>query len=206
MLLLCASWAQAQSSYTVNIYADDVFRCPFYTRAEIALNAARNGDLSENMINGLPAEDRVKLTADINERIATLQKECPTKMNQSLQAAGFYAAGATSLVGAVGYLYSFVQVSNNYSSWILAANLAWAAEKNQHSNWQIKKPELLKDAALFRWETGKSALMLVGAVATYMAGSVVYSLLQNAAEQSNAQALELANLNASLELINALSN
>lgn len=193
--------APASTGDTLQI---DFFRCAFLSRAEIAFNAACNGDLTEDMVNDLTPEDRANLIVSITTQIALKQSELLTDTQQNLITVGEYAAGTVAAASFLAYAYGIVTTSMNVNSWLLHHNEAWACEDDKAAGWQDEQAKHLRRSAKFRWESGKSALILLGAAATQAAAGVAWTLLHNAAEDHDDAVEEIANLQSSLELINSL--
>ena len=183
---------------------DDFFRCAFLSRAEIAFNAAVNGDLTEEMVADLPSEDRAQLIVSINDQIARRQSDVLTDAQQTWNTAGIYAVGG--LVAASGLVYAYhawcVNVHSN--SWFSHANEAWACEDDKEAGWQDEQAKHLRKAAKFRWQTGRSALIVAGAFSAQAAAGFLWNVLQNRASNHEDALLELEHLQGSLELINSV--
>lgn len=182
----------------------DFFRCAFLSRAEIAFNAAVNGELTEDMVADLTPEDRAQLIVSINNQIAQKQSDVLTDTQQTWNTVGLYAAGAVLGVGILAHAYGVLRTGVDAHSWLISSNFAWAAEVNKPENWEQKKADHLKNSVLFRWETGKSTLMLAGACATEAAAAFMGALLQNAFANHEYALVELENLQGSLEFINSI--
>lgn len=191
------------------------FKCEFLSRAEVALTAASNGDLNEDMINDLTPQDRADLIVGINNRIATLQSELLTDRQLTWQNIGSNAVGVVTVVGVAAYLYNLFRTGVNMGSWMHHSNEAWAKEEMLFAEWSeaklfpVKATEFnvqqhLALSRFFRWETGKSALILAGAMATYTAGAFTWAVLQGVRANHEAALAELENLHGALECINAV--
>jgi hypothetical protein len=178
--------------------ADDFFKCAFLSRAETALIAAGNGDLTEDMVNDLTPEDRDKLMSGINARTVALQAELLTAGQQNWHTAGRYIAGATSLVGGLGYLYSSFNFVVDFEAWMVTSRRAAKSQELGLAGFDGES----QLAAAFKWDAGKAALVLTGAVATYLVGAFGYDYIQGLAAQHDAAVAELENLKAALELVN----
>ena len=182
----------------------DFFRCAFLSRAEIAFNAATNGNLTEDVVNDLTPEDRAQLIVSINDQIARKQSELLTDSQQTWNTVGLYAAGAVLGVGVLAHMYNAWYIHVNANSWFMHSNEAWAYEDDKEAGWQDKHAKHLCKSAKFRWQTGKSVLAVLGAFSTQAAAGLAWTLLQNRASNHEDAFIELENLQGSLELINSV--